>query len=166
MRTTPQGTSGRHHATSSAGPHPRWLSPAVAAAAFEIRDLAPGLASLLYVEVRPDATVQAILDWSEEVAFPGAVGAFALDRLRTVLPALVTAYLGAHTYSQADPGEDGGLCVDLHDRGRGALVAAMRSRLDVIATALHGEEGRRLVAATHADLADHLDRIARLIVAR
>ena len=40
------------------------------------------------------------------------------------------------------------------------------TRFDVIAMALHEEEGRRLVAATHADLADHLDLITRLVVAR
>ena len=40
------------------------------------------------------------------------------------------------------------------------------TRFDVIAMALHEEEGRRLVAATHADLADHLDLITRPIVAR
>ena len=166
MQTTAQGTSARRPVPAGAGAHPRWVSPAIAAAAFEIRDLAPRLSSLLYIRTLPDKTVQAILDWSEDAVSLDAGQAFALDRLRTVLPALITAFVGAHTYSRADPGEDGGHCLDLHDQGCGVLVAAVRTRLELIAMALHGEEGRRLVAATHADLADHLDRIARLIVAR
>ena len=166
MQTTAHGTSARRPVPAGAGAHPRWVSPAIAAAAFEIRDLAPRLSSLLYIRTLPDKTVQAILDWSEDAVSLDAGQAFALDRLRTVLPALVTAFVGAHTYSRADPGEDGDHCVDLHDQGCGVLVAAVRTRLELIAMALHGEEGRRLVAATHADLADHLDRIARLIVAR
>ena len=165
MQTNAHGTSARRPVPAGAGAHPRWLSPAIAAAMFDLQELAPRLSSLLYVRVLPDATVQAILDWSEE-ASSDAGKALTLDRLRAVFPALVTAFVGAHTYSRADPGEDGGLCVDLHDQGCGALVGAMRSRLELIAMALHGEEGRRLVAATHADLADHLDRIARLVMAR
>ena len=146
MQIRPKGTPNPRPVPAGAGADLRWVSPAIAAAAFEIRDLAPGLTSLLYVETLPDATIQTILDWSEEVALPGAGGAFALDRLRTVLPALLTAYLGAHTYSQADPGEDGGRCVDLHDQGCGALVGAVMARLELIAAALHADEGRRLVA--------------------
>lgn len=159
-------TSGRPPVPSGARAHPRRLSPAIAVAVFELRDLAPGLSSLLHVSAIPDATVQTILDWSDEVCVD-AGQAFALDRLRTVLPALTRAYVGAHTYSRADPGEDGDRCVDLHDQGgRGALVGAVMSRLDVIATALHGDDGRWLVAATRAGLADHLDRIAAMIIAR
>ena len=149
-----------------AGAHTRWMDPAVAAAAFELQDLAPGLASLLYVGALPDATVRAILDWSEDLASSDSGRAFALERLRKVLPALVTAYLGAHTYSRADPAKERGRCIDLHDQGCGALVGAVMARLAVIAAALHGEDGRRIAAATRAGLADNLDRIATMIVAR
>ena len=104
MQTTAHGTSARRPVPAGAGAHPRWVSPAIAAAAFEIRDLAPRLSSLLYIRTLPDKTVQAILDWSEDAVSLDAGQAFALDRLRTVLPALVTAFVGAHTYSRADPG--------------------------------------------------------------
>lgn len=165
MQTT-QGTSGRQPVLAGAGAHPRWLSPAVAAATFELRDLAPRLASLLYVTAIPDNTVRAVLEWSEDVISPDSGQAFALDRLRAVLPALTVAYVVAHTYSRSDAGEGVDQCIDLHDQGCGALVRAVRSRINVIAMALHGEEGRRLVAASHAGLADHLERITRLIMTR
>ncbi len=54
-----------------------------------------------------------------------------LDRNRTLLLALVTAIVGAHTYSRTDPGEDGDLHVDVHDQGCGTIVEAVWSRLDV-----------------------------------
>ena len=100
---TNHGTSGRPPVPSAARAHPRWLSPAIAVAVFELRDLAPRLSSLLYVSAIPDTTVQTILDWSEEVSVD-AGRALAFDRLRAVFPAFVTAFVGAHTYSRADPG--------------------------------------------------------------
>ena len=166
MQTTAHGTSARRPVPAGAGAHPRWLSPAIAAAAFEIRDLAPRLSSLLYIRTLPDKTVQAILDWSEDAVSLDAGQAFALDRLRRVLPALVIAFVGAHTYSRADPGEECGRCVDLHDKGCGALVWRVMSRLELIAAALHADEGPRLVAEARSSLADHLDRIAALVMER
>ena len=118
MQTTAHGTSARRPVPAGAGAHLRWLSPAIAAAAFEIRDLAPRLSSLLYIRTLPDKTVQAILDWSEE-ASSDAGKALTLGRLRAVFPALVTAFVGARTYSRTDPGEDGDLHVDVHDQGCG-----------------------------------------------
>ena len=145
---------------------PRWLAPAVAAAVLEIGDLAPRLAGLLQVAAIPDRTVKAVLDWSELVADADAGSPFSLDRLRTVLPALVTAFVGAHTYSQAGPGEDGDRCVDLHDQGCGGLVGAVMSRLELIAAELYGEAGRRLAEATRGALADDLDRITAMVLGR
>ena len=78
---TNHGTSGRPPVPSAARAHPRWLSPAIAVAVFELRDLAPRLSSLLYVSAIPDTTVQTILDWSEEVSVD-AGRALAFDRLR------------------------------------------------------------------------------------
>ena len=68
--------------------------------------------------------MQAFLDWSEE-AFSDVWQDLMLDRLRTLLLALVTAFVGAHTYSRTDPGEDGDLHVDVHDQRCGTIVEAV-----------------------------------------
>ena len=43
MQIRPKGTPNPRPVPAGAGAHPRWVNPAIAAAAFEIRDLAPRL---------------------------------------------------------------------------------------------------------------------------
>lgn len=144
----------------------RWASPATAAVYFELRDLAPLLSGLLYSQTIPDSTLQVILDWSEAIAAPDAGSTLDLDRLRTIFPALVVAFVAGHTYARADPGENGGDCIDLYDQGCGTLVATVMALAAAITIALHGDEGQRLVVAAHADLKCHLTRITKMIAGR
>ena len=154
------------HPSPCPGADPRWLGPAAANACFELRDIAPLLSSLLYVPAMPDRTLQVILDWSETAGAHDAGPAFALDQLRTVLPALVTAFIASHTYTRSDQSNSSGPCIDLHDQGCGSLVGTVISHLGTIAVALHGDDGRRLAGAAQSDLVEHLGRIAILVVGR
>lgn len=154
------------HQSPCPGTHPRWLGPAAANACRELRDIAPSLSSLLYVPAMPDRTLHVLLAWAEIVAGEDTGSAFALDRLRTVLPALVTAFVAAHTYTRAHPGDNAGQVIDLHDQGCGRLVGTVMSHLGTIAAALHGDDGRRLACDARSDLAEHLGRIAALVVGR
>ena len=154
------------HPSPCPGTDPRWLGAAAANACFELRDIAPRLSSLLYVPAMPDRTLQVLLDWSEIVTGEDTGSAFTLERLRIVLPALVTAFIASHTYARSDQSENDGPCIDLHDHGCGSLVGTVISHLGTIAVALHADDGRRLAGAARSDLAEHLGRIAALVMRR
>ena len=139
----------------------RWADPETAAAYFALRDIAPQLAGLIYCRSMPDARLATLLDWSELVGTKDGSDAFALDLLRDVLPALVTAFVASHTYRPAD-----GDIVELYYAGCGAVVGRVLPMTALIAVSLHGTEGRALAEAAQAQLAEILGRIHALMVGR
>jgi hypothetical protein len=141
----------------------RWVDPETAAAWFDLRALAPQLSGLIYCAPMPDQALSVLLNWADAVAAPDGSDAFTLARLGTVLPALVTAFVAAHTYGQGDSGGD---VVELFDAGCGAIVARVLPMAGLIAVALHGDAGRALVEASRADLARTLTRIHALMIGR
>lgn len=139
----------------------RWADPETAALYFALRDMAPELAGLIYCRSMPEARLATLLDWSELVGTKDGSDAFAIDRLRDVLPALVTAFVASHTYRPAD-----GDIVELYDAGCGSVVGRVLPMTALIAIALHGEDGRALAEAAQADLAGTLGRIHALMIGR
>ncbi len=142
-----------------------WTDPETAAAWSDLRHLAPRLSGLIYCGPMPDRPLAVLLDWAEAVG-SGCSDAFAIDRLRAVLPALVGAFVASHTYSTAERWDSGGDVVELYDAGCGALVGRVLPLTGLLAVALHGDEGRALVEASRAELAGTLARIHALMAGR
>ncbi|HRO27395.1 hypothetical protein [uncultured Amaricoccus sp.] len=137
----------------------RWADAGTAAAWFQLRDLAPRLAALVHCPV-PDRQLHVVLDWVDQLALPDAGPALALDRLREVLPAMTTCFVGAHTYAVTPASAGRGEALELHDPdGCGRVVGRVLPLLSMITMSLHGAEGDRLVKAVHADLVRMLERI-------
>jgi hypothetical protein len=113
----------------------------------------------------PDGPLSVLLDWSEAVKSSDDTAAFGIERLRDVLPALVRAFVFSHTYarSERDGGND---AVDIFDAGCGSVVSRVLAFTRLIAAAMHGEEGRALVAASRAELAGALAHIHELMTGR
>lgn len=143
----------------------RWSDPETAAAWYDLRDLAPRLSGLIYCAQMPDRQLSVLLDWSEAVASDSA-DAFAIDRLRAVLPALVPAFIASHTYRRAERWDSGSGVVELFDEGCGSVVGRVLPLAGLIAIALHGDDGRALVEASRAELAGTLARIHELMISR
>lgn len=144
----------------------RWSDPTTIGACCEIRDLAPQLSNLIYCAPMPDAPLEKVLVWSEIVTEADPEPAFSLDALRGVMPALVLAFVAAHTYSRDERSGGGGEVIDLYDAGCGSVVGRVMELAAIIAIAMHGDAGQRLVGAAHADLSDKLRSIAEFIARR
>ncbi len=139
----------------------RWMNSGTAAACYEVKALAPTLANLLYDPIMPERPLAAVLDWAETAAAPGSMAAFELSCLRSVLPAMVTAYVASHTY-QLEPAGDRNEESDrlvLRDTGHGAVVGRIMMLLTEVVAPIHGEAGRELAQASRGDLARALFRI-------
>jgi hypothetical protein len=144
----------------------RWADAGTAAAWYDLRELAPRLSGLMYSTTIPDQLVSVLLDWSEAVTAPDCSEAFTLDRLRAVLPALVRAFIAGHTYALGERWDTGGDVVELYDTGCGSMVGRAMGLAGLMATALHGAEGRELVEGARAELASTLSRIHELMLSR
>lgn len=144
----------------------RWADPETAAAWFDLRALAPQLSGLIYCAPMPDKALSILLDWADAVAAPDGSDAFTLARLGTVLPALVTAFVAAHTYGRPEQGDNLNEVVELYDAGCGAIVGRVMPMTGLIAVALHGDEGRQLVEAARSQLAGILGKIHTLMTNR
>jgi hypothetical protein len=144
----------------------RWAGPETAAAYYELCALAPQLAGLIYCRSMPEKPLSVVLDWSEDIVSPHCPDAFCFNRLREVLPALVTAFVAAYTYSRGEGWGTSNDVVELYDAGCGGVVAMALPLAGLIAVALHGEERRALAAASRDDLAATLSRIHAIMSAR
>ncbi|MFO1144831.1 MAG: hypothetical protein U1E59_21125 [Amaricoccus sp.] len=82
----------------------RWAGPETASAWYDLRCLAPQLSGLIYCAPMPDGPLSILLDWSDAVG-SDCSDAFAVERLRAVLPALVRALVASHTYSRSERGQ-------------------------------------------------------------
>ena len=144
----------------------RWADAQTASVWFELRDLAPALAGLIHCPV-PDRHLQVVLEWADALALPDAGPALALDRLGEVLPAIVSAFVAAHTYAVAPPSADHGESLEVYDRdGCGRVVGRVLPLVSILAVSLHGDAGERLVAAIHAELLGTLHRLWDMIAGR
>jgi hypothetical protein len=143
----------------------RWAGPETASAWYDLRGLAPKLSGLIYCAPMPDGPLSILLEWSEAVG-SDCSDAFAVERLRAVLPALVRAFVASHTYSRSERWDSGSDVVELHDAGCGSVVGRVLPLTGLIAVALHGDEGRALVEASRAELAGTLARIHELMIGR
>jgi hypothetical protein len=142
----------------------RWSDSETASAWLTLRDLAPLLAALVQCPV-PEKPLHVVLDWVDQLALPDVGPALALDRLREVMPAITACFVGAHTYAIEPAATGRGQALQLFDPdGCGVIVGRVLPLVSIVAAALHGEDGLRLVGAVHADLlatlVDIHDRIA------
>ncbi len=144
----------------------RWADSETAATYYDLRELAPQLAGLIYCRSMPERPLAVVLDWSDAVVSPDCADALCLDRLREVLPALVTAFVAAHTYARGERWDAGNDVVELYDAGCGGVVAKALPLVGLIAVALHGDGGRALAAASRSDLADALSRTHAMMIGR
>jgi hypothetical protein len=145
----------------------RWYSAAVAAACYDVRDLAPALGSLLYEPAVPERSLQTLLDWADVAADPATMGAFELTSIRAVLPAMVEAYVATHTYrfeASADQTKAPDRLI-LEDAGYGAVIARIMMLLTEVIAPVHGSKGRACAEESRSDLAEQLfaqvDRLRR-----
>ena len=144
----------------------RWADPETAAVWYTLGDLAPQLSGLLYCGSMPEKPLSVLLDWSEMLMSEDCAAAFGLDRLAQVLPALVRAFVAAHTYARAERWDSGRDVVELYDTGCGSVVGRALGLAGLIAMAMHGDAGRELVEASRAELAETLARIHELMSGR
>ena len=141
----------------------RWADPEIAAVWFALRDFAPKLAALVHCPV-PDRQLYVVLAWADQLALPDPGPALDLDRLREVLPAIRTCFVGAHTYAMKPASPDGGAVLELYDLdGAGRIVGRVLGLNSIVAMSLHGEDGHRLVQDVHADLKETLGRLWEMI---
>jgi hypothetical protein len=105
-----------------------------------------------------------LLEWSDDLAAQDSLEAFALPRLRTVLPPMVTAFIASHTYSvERAAGKASSDRLVLHDRGNGAVVGRIMMLLTEVIAPAHGDDGRAIGEASRGDLGAQLFRIATRI---
>jgi hypothetical protein len=144
----------------------RWADAETALAWLTLRDLAPQLAALVHCPV-PDKQLHLVLDWVDQLALPNAEPALGLDRLREVLPAIATCFVGAHTYAVRPASLGRNEALELFDPdGCGRIVLRVLPLTSILAAELHGEDGTRLVADVYAHIRAMLLRVHDRIASR
>jgi hypothetical protein len=118
----------------------------------------------------PDSHLDTLIEWADDLGAADPVPGLDLDVLEQVLPALNAALVASYVYSAARPRDrtfqHHKVDLVLRDRGGALLVERSRAIARILAVALHGKRGARLVARADAELHKAMDIISQAIARR